>query len=140
MRQWTESPDYRITGSPFMKVHHYRDLNVYQLAVELQQRIFELTRNFPVEERYSLTDQVRRSSRAVGANIAEAWRKRSYPAHFVSKLSDSDAENSETEHWIFTAFLCGYLDQSVRVELDQKSEAIGRMIGSMIREADHWCA
>ena len=76
----------------------FRDLRVYQLAMELQQQIFELTRAFPKEETYSLTDQIRRSSRSVGANLAEAWHKRRYPAHFVSKLTDADAEQAETQH------------------------------------------
>ena len=80
-----------------------------------------------------------RSSRAVGANLAEAWRKRSYVAHFTSKLTDSDAENSETEHWIHTAYLCGYIDETLKSGIDQKISAIGKMLGSMMRDAGHWC-
>ena len=97
-----------------MKVLHFRDLMVYQASIELQQQIFQLSKHFPAEEKYSLTDQVRRSSRSIGANIAEAWRKRTYPAHFTSKLTDSDAEAAETWHWIHTAHLCGYLDEVTR--------------------------
>lgn len=90
-----------------MKVQTFSELEVYQLAFELQQSIFERSKKFPKEETYSLTDQIRRSSRSVGANIAEAWRKRLYPAHFASKLSDADGENAETQHWLDTARSCG---------------------------------
>ena len=89
------------------------DLEVYKLAFDLQRRIFELTKHFPREEMFSLTDQVRRSSRSVGANIREAWAKRRYPAHFVSKLSDSDGESEETIHWILSAYECEYIDIAV---------------------------
>jgi four helix bundle protein len=91
------------------RIMSFRDLKVYQMAFKLQQKIFEITKHFPKEETYSLTDQIRRSSRAVGANIAEAWQKRRYVAHFVSKLTDSDGEQAETQHWIITAFSCGYI-------------------------------
>jgi four helix bundle protein len=84
------------------KISSFRDLNVYQKAFKLQKDIFELTKEFPAEERYSLTDQIRRSSRSIGANIAEAWQKRLYPAHFVSKLTDADGEQAETQHWLDT--------------------------------------
>ena len=80
------------------RIESFRDLKVYKLAFELQQEIFELTKNFPKEETYSLTDQIRRVSRSVGANISEAWMKRRYAAHFVSKLSDADGEQAETLH------------------------------------------
>ena len=91
------------------QINNFGDLNVYQLAFELQQQVFELTKGFPIEERYSLTDQVRRASRSIGANLAEAWQKRRYVAHFVSKLTDADGEQSETRHWINTAFACEYI-------------------------------
>ena len=83
-----------------IRAESYRDLKVYQTAFELQQLIFVLTKKFPREELYSLTDQIRRSSRSIGANIAESWQKRRYPAHFVSKLSDADGEHAETRHWL----------------------------------------
>lgn len=82
------------------------DLEVYKVSFEVQQHLFTLSRKFPREEMCPLTDQVRRSSRSLGANITEAWAKRRYPAHFVSKLSDSDGETEETIHWIKTAFAC----------------------------------
>jgi four helix bundle protein len=91
------------------RILSFRDLRVYQLAFDLQQEIFALSKGFPVEERYSLTDQIRRSSRSVGANIAEAWQKRRYVAHFVSKLTDADGEQAETQHWLDTAGACEYL-------------------------------
>jgi four helix bundle protein len=117
----------------------FRDLKVYQAARDLQQKIFEVTKTFPPEEKYSLTDQIRRSSRSVGANIAEAWHKRRYVAHFMSKLSDADGEQAETQHWLDTALLCKYLDESLHSELMAKCKDIGRMIGKMIRDADAWC-
>jgi four helix bundle protein len=123
-----------------MKVTHFRDLRVYQAAILLQQSIFELSKRFPREERFSLTDQVRRSSRSIGANLAEAWRKRTYPAHFASKLSDSDAEACETWHWIHTARLRDYLSEEEARALSEEIDAIGGMIGKMIQETDHWCA
>ena len=82
------------------KIESFRDLNVYTLAFELQQEVFSLSKGLPQEERYSLTNQSRRASRAIGANIAESWHKRRYPAHFVSKLTDADAEQAETQHWV----------------------------------------
>ena len=85
------------------RIESFGDLRVYQAAFKLQQEIFKVSKAFPKEEMFSLTDQIRRSSRAIGANLAEAWQKRRYEAHFVSKLSDSDAEQAETQHWLDTA-------------------------------------
>ena len=82
------------------RIRSFRDLRVYQISFSLQQEIFEKSKDFPKEELYSLTDQIRRSSRSIGANLAEAWQKRRYVAHFVSKLSDSDGEQAETQHWL----------------------------------------
>src|SRR3990172_8317679 len=89
----------------------FRDLIVYRKARELSLGIFRLTKRFPTEENYSLTDQIRRSSRSIGAQIAESWAKRRYEKHFVSKLTDSDGEQQETQHWIETALDCGYLSE-----------------------------
>lgn len=122
-----------------MRIQDYRDLTVYQKAFELQQRVFDASRRFPKSETYALTDQIRRSSRSVGANIAEAWKKRPYPAHFRSKLTDADAEAAETRHWIHTAHACGYLDEGARDELAALVREVGRMLGAMIRDADRWC-
>jgi four helix bundle protein len=90
-------------------ISSFRDLRAYKLAVELQQMVFEISKTFPREELYSLTDQIRRSSRSIGANLAEAWHKRRYIAHFASKLTDADGEQAETQHWIETAASCNYL-------------------------------
>ncbi len=122
-----------------MKVHDFRELEVYKKAFDLQQKIFELSKTFPREEQYSLTDQIRRSSRSIGANLAEAWKKRKYPAHFVSKLTDSDCEQAETVHWLNTAFACGYITKDIYGEFVLNCERIGRMIGVMIRDVDKWC-
>jgi four helix bundle protein len=95
----------------------HRDLNVYQMAFEAAMRIFELTKSFPKEETYSLTDQIRRSSRSVCSNIAEAWRKRRYEAAFVSKLNDAEAEAAETQTWLEFSGRCNYRDAAVGREL-----------------------
>ena len=121
-----------------MKIESFRDLVVYQKAFALQQRVFIASKGFPKEETYSLTDQARRSSRSIGANIAEAWQKRRYPAHFVSKLTDSAAELAETEHWLATAHACSYLTDSECQELVEQSAEIGRMLGKMIQEPEKW--
>lgn len=118
----------------------YEELDVYLLAVELQQEIYELTRRFPNDERYSLTDQIRRSSRSIGSNIAEAWAKRRYEAHFISKLSDSDGEQLETRHWRRTSLNCGYVAKEEYQTLDLKCKEIGRKLGRMMTDADRWCA
>ena len=118
----------------------FEELDVYLLAIELQQEIYELTKRFPNDERYSLTDQIRRSSRSIGANIAEAWAKRRYKAHFISKLSDSDGEQLETRHWLRTSLNCGYVAKEEYQILDLKCKEIGRKLGRMIADADRWCA
>ena len=100
-------------------IRSYKELRVYQAAMDAAMRIFELSKNFPPEERYSLTDQIRRSSRSVCANIGEAWRKRRYPAHFVSKMSDSEGEAEETRVWIEIAQRCQYLTTAEAERLDR---------------------
>lgn len=117
----------------------FRDLHVYQAAFDLQQRVFKVTKRFPKEETHSLTDQFRRASRSVGANIAESWAKRLYQAHFVSKLSDADAEQTETQHWIETSLACDYLSQAERDEMIAQCEDIGRKLGKMMAEPEKWC-
>jgi four helix bundle protein len=117
----------------------FRDLVVYKNARKLAKSIFELTKSFPKEEMYSLTDQVRRSSRSVGAQIAEAWAKRRYKKHFVSKLTDADGEQQETQHWIETAEDCRYLSLEQTQKLNSSLSEIGRMINSMINKADIFC-
>jgi four helix bundle protein len=121
------------------KIESFRDLNVYKLAVELQQEIFELTKRFPKEEIYSLTDQIRRASRSIGANIAESWHKRRYPAHFLSKLSDADGEQAETQHWLDTSLKCKYITSQEHRDLLDKCMSIGRMLGKMMGNPDVFC-
>lgn len=110
----------------------HKDLKVYQLAYRLAMEIFELSKSFPKEETYSLTDQIRRSSRSITANIAEAYRKRQYPNAFIAKLSDSDAECAETQTWLDYSRDCGYLSKENCERLNNEYEQVGRMIGGMI--------
>jgi four helix bundle protein len=117
---------------------HFRELDVYQGAMSLVLTIFELTRNFPIEERYALTNQVRRSSRSVCANLAEAWRRRRYQAAFVSRLTDAEAEAAETQVHIEIAFRHHYLSKQVFEELDDACDKILAQIVKMIDQADRW--
>jgi four helix bundle protein len=117
----------------------FRDLIVYQKVRQLQREIFKMTKSFPKEEMFSLTDQIRRSSRSIGANISEAWAKRRYEKHFISKLTDADGEQMETQHWIETALDCGYIDQTTSVQLLEKCLEIGRMLGGMMEKAEMFC-
>ncbi len=114
----------------------YRDLKVYQLAYELAKEIFEVSKRFPTEEKYSLTDQIRRSSRSVCANIGEGYRKRRYPKHFASKLSDADAEGTETQIWLDFARDFGYIESEIRDKIFMKYEEVGKMLGRMIENPD----
>jgi four helix bundle protein len=117
----------------------FRDLVVYQKARAVSRRYFELSKSFPKEELYSLTDQGRRSSRSIGAQVAEAWAKRGYERHFVSKLTDADGEQQETQHWLDTALDCGYLTREMRDEIVSELDSIGRMLQSMINKSDLFC-
>ena len=117
-------------------VKHYRELEVYKKQRELSREVFLVTKRFPTEEKYSLTDQFRRASRSIGAQLAEAWGKRLYPKHFVSKLSDADSEQLETQHWIQVALDCSYIDANTHQQVDTLCLQIGKMLGSMIRKAD----
>ena len=120
-------------------VKRFQDLLVYQVSRELTQEIFEISKNFPKDERYSLTDQIRRSSRSVGAQIAEAWGKRRYERHFISKLTDADAEQLETQHWLLTAKDADYLTREQYVELMKTSIRVGQLIGGMIAKSSGFC-
>lgn len=119
-------------------IRSYKELRVYQAAMDAAMKIFELSKSFPVEEKYSLTDQVRRSSRSVCTNIGEAWRKRRYPAHFVSKMSDSEGEAEETRVWIEFAERCRYLSRAEAVNLDRTYDSILAQLVNMILNKDHW--
>ncbi|MCL5021606.1 MAG: four helix bundle protein [Bacteroidetes bacterium] len=117
----------------------FRDLKVFQLSYRLALDVFEFTKNFPKEEKYSLVDQIRRSSRSVPANIAEAWYKRRYQKAFVSKLVDSSAEAGETEVWIDFSNDHGYLSKEGKFELLQKYEEVNKMLNSMITQPQKFC-
>ena len=119
-------------------IAEYKDLRVYQAAMKAAMRIFEITKRFPNEEKYSLTDQIRRSSRSVCANIAEAWRKRRYQAHFVSKLSDSETEAEETRVWLEFSWRCGYTSQTEAYELDADYNKIIGQLVRMIDRPEQW--
>ena len=117
----------------------FKDLEVYRQSRELAKIIFEITGSFPKEEKYSLTDQIRRSSRSVGAQLAESWGKRRYINHFVLKLTDSDSEQYETQHWIEVSLECKYIDENTRNDLINRCEAIGKMLNSMIEKSSVFC-
>lgn len=110
----------------------FTSLLAFKKSFQLAMRIFEISKSFPIEEKYSLTDQIRRSSRSVPANIAEAYRKRAYPKHFTSKLSDSDAENSETFTWLLFANKCNYINSEIFQELSNEIEEVGKLIHFMM--------
>lgn len=116
----------------YQQLKGYRDLKVYQLAYKLAMDIFNASKSFPKDEKYSLTDQIRRSSRSIAANIAEGFRKRQYPKMFVSKLADADGEATETQVWLDFARDCEYLPSKLHAELIKGYEEVGRMLGTMM--------
>ncbi len=118
------------SGQP---IRHFTDLVVWQNAFRLGVRVFDISKKWPAEERFALTDQIRRASRSVSGNIAEAWGKRRYEAHFVSKLSDSDGELHETENWLLFAREHGYVSAEIFEELTGLAHEVGRMLGSMMQ-------
>lgn len=115
------------------RIESYRDLEVYKIAMDASMEIFELAKDFPIDERYSLTDQIRRSSRSVCANIAEAWRKRRYKLAFVSKLSDAETEAAETQVWLEYCWRCQYIGEHKYVECCKHYDHI---IGKLVRMID----
>ncbi len=122
-----------------MAAQTFRDLTVYKKAFTLAMEIYQLSRKFPQEERYSLTDQVRRSSRSVCSCVGEAYRKRQYKAHFVSKSSDADMENTETRVWLYFALSCQYITQEVWNDLEKESEEVGKLLNHMIENPEKYC-
>jgi four helix bundle protein len=116
----------------YQELKGYRDLKVYQLAYKLAMEIYQESKSFPKDERFSLTDQIRRSSRSVAANIAEGFRKRQYPKMFLSKLADSDGETAETQVWLDFARDCEYMSPERRDELTKGYEEVGKMLGTMM--------
>jgi four helix bundle protein len=124
----------------FVYARSFRDLLVYKQAFIVSQRIFKLSKGFPEDEKYALTSQIRRSSRSIGVNITEAWAKRRYERHFVSKLTDADGEQMETQHWTRVAFSCEYLDEPTARSLVVDLEQIGRLLQGMMDKAGSFCS
>ena len=121
-----------------MKIESYRDLRVYQAAIKAALRVFEITKAFPAEEKYSMTDQMRRSSRSVCSNIGEAWRRRRYKAAFIAKLNDSETEATETQVWLELAFLSGYISEDTYNEMYAEYESITAQLVVMINQPEKW--
>ncbi|MBP7238712.1 MAG: four helix bundle protein [Saprospiraceae bacterium] len=120
-------------------VKSFRDLEVYKLSRKLAKEVFEVSKKFPKEEMFSLTDQIRRASRSIGGQIAEAWGKRRYEKHFVSKLTDADGEQLETQHWLEIALDCEYLSKAIAENLLEQCFSIGKMLNSMISKSSSFC-
>ena len=120
------------------EIRKHKDLKVFQLSFEAGMEVFQLSKNFPKEETYSLKDQVRRSSRSVSGNIAEAWRKRIYPKSFISKLNESEGEAAETQNWLDYAFACEYIKESEHEALYDKYEHIIAMLVNMQSQPKKW--
>ncbi len=120
------------------RIKTHKELNVFKVSFEVGMEVFNLTKSFPKEEIYSLTDQIRRSSRSVSGNIAEAFRKRRYPKHFVSKLSDSEGEAAETQVWLDYALACEYIDKTSYKTLTDKYDHILSMLVNMANHPDKW--
>ena len=116
-----------------MRINSAKDLTVYRKGYELAMKVFNLSNSFPVEEKFALTSQIRRSSRSVCLNLREAWAKRRYEAHFISKLTDCDGENSETDSSLDFAKECGYITIEQHLELTSLCQEIGKMLGGMIK-------
>jgi len=121
-----------------MILNSANELQIYKTAYKLAMDIFKVSRTWPIEEKYSLTDQIRRSSRSVCVNLEEAWAKRRYKAHFISKLTDVDGENSETATWLNFAKDCGYLSSENYVYLMNRCRKVGKMTGSMLKNPEHF--
>jgi len=119
-------------------IRHFKDLRVWQAAVDAAMRVFEVTQSFPTEEQFSMTDQMRRASRSVATNVAEAWRKRRYAAAFVSKLNDAEAEASELQTWLVLAVKCGYLVSETAEELWRTYEKLLGQLVYMIEHPEDW--
>lgn len=127
-------------GLRMAKIESFRDLKVYRLSVRQAKHVFEVSQGFPADERYSLTDQVRRSSRAVGALLAEAWARRLYRAAFVNKINEALGEAMETQSWLDHALTCGYITQDEYDEMNTAWQQIGGMLHRMIQRADTFCS
>jgi four helix bundle protein len=124
----------------FVYARNFRELLVYKQAFIVSRRIFEVSKGFPEDEKYALTSQIRRASRSIGANITEASAKRKYERHFVSKLTDADGEQMETQHWTRVAFSCRYLEESTARSLVADLEQVGRLLQGMMDKAESFCS
>ena len=134
-----EKREIKNTRRETKRINSVRELDVYKLAFNTAMEIFELSKSFPKEEKYSLTDQIRRASRSVCANISEGWRKRKYKAMFISKLLDAAQEAAETQTWLEFALKCGYIKEEIFKTLNDKYEHIFAMLFNMERKADMFC-
>jgi len=121
------------------RINSVRELEVYQLAFNTAMEIFEISKRFPREEKYSLTDQIRRSSRSICTNLSEAWRKRRYKAVFINKISDAAQEAAETQTWLEFALKCNYISEEIFKRLDERYEHIYAMLNTMERKVDAFC-
>ncbi len=121
-----------------MATKRVQDTKVYQLAFKLAMEVFEVSKRFPADEKYSLTDQIRRCTRSVCANLSESYRKKQYPAHFVSKVSDADTENAETQTWLEFSLDCEYINKNTYTNLIEKSEEIGRLLNHMLHNPEKY--
>lgn len=121
-------------------IKFHQDLKVFQKSVEFAMIIFELTKSFPKEELYSLTDQIRRSSRSISANISEAWGKRKYEKSFVAKLTDSEGEARETQTWLLYAWKCKYINEEQFISLNKQYNQIIGMLVNMMSQSGKWCS
>ena len=121
------------------RVGSIREFNVYRMAFDTAMEIFKISKNFPIEEKYSMTDQIRRSSRSVCTNLAEAWRKKKYMAVFINKITDCSQEAAETQTWLEFAYSCNYIDEKLFNCFDQKYEHIFAMLITMERKAESFC-
>lgn len=136
----SESVVGETEADAFVYAKRFQDLRVYKKSRVLAKEIFLATKKcFPPDEKFSLTDQIRRASRSIGGQIAEAWAKRRYPAHFVSKLSDADGEQQETQHWLTVAFDCGYFSAEETRRLGALCLEVGAMLGEMMAKSDRFC-
>ena len=122
-----------------MAIRHFRELEVYRKAFNVAMKVFEITKSFPIEEKYSLADQIRRSSRSVCSDLAEGWRKRKYEAVFRNKLTDAMQEASETQSWLEFCLACNYINELLFKEIDAEYEEIFLMLNSMEKNAEKFC-
>jgi four helix bundle protein len=136
----TKSVVDKTAEEPFIYARRFQDLRVYKKCRVLARDVFHATKEcFPADEKFSLTDQLRRAARSIGAQIAESWAKRRYPAHFVSKLTDADGEQQETQHWLTVAFDCGYFSAEETHRLGALCLEVGAMLGEMMAKSEQFC-